>query len=336
MARIKTNAQYFSHDADMRNDLRIKALRRRFSHAGYATWNYLLEVLTDADNFEIDYDGLTQELLASDFEMSVDELREIIEYCRTLGLLQVTEDGERLYSAAHKRRLSSVTELREKRAKAGKAGMASRWGNSNNKSLQQGNKVITPDNNVITTDNEEKENKVEETKEEEMKEEKSNVQYPFSSILACWNVICGSTLPRVKTLNDDRRRKIKCRCQEWGGKSCEEWLAQAQELFERVIASDFLRGANKFGWTATFDWLFENSKNWVKVAEGNYDNGRSSIGAQQQRTQSGITLGAGEYIEPCSGRRTYGTGKVTIPPTAPARPSERHCWDASSQSWILL
>lgn len=32
----KNNAEYFSHDADMRNDVKVKALRRRFSHTGYA------------------------------------------------------------------------------------------------------------------------------------------------------------------------------------------------------------------------------------------------------------------------------------------------------------
>ena len=36
--------------------------------------------------------------------------------------------------------------------------------------------------------------------------------------------------------------------------------------------SKFLKGDNKRGWKASFDWLFENDKNWVKVYEGNYDN----------------------------------------------------------------
>ena len=52
MARPKkNNAEYFTHDADMRNDVKIKALRRKFSHTGYAVWNYLLETLTDSDFF---------------------------------------------------------------------------------------------------------------------------------------------------------------------------------------------------------------------------------------------------------------------------------------------
>ena len=37
-------------------------------------------------------------------------------------------------------------------------------------------------------------------------------------------------------------------------------------------ASDFLKGYNKYGWKATFDWVFKNSENWIKILEGNYDN----------------------------------------------------------------
>ena len=35
-------------------------------------------------------------------------------------------------------------------------------------------------------------------------------------------------------------------------------------------ASSFLKGDNDRGWKASFDWIFENNKNWVKVFEGNY------------------------------------------------------------------
>lgn len=331
MARpTKNNAEYFSHDADMRNDVKVKALRRRYGHTGYAVWCYILETLTDADRFEVDYRALNQELLAADYDVTVEQLREIVDYCCTLELLQLTEDRCYLYSEAHKRRLADVVALREKRSRAGKLGMAARWGGGgDNKAYQSNNTVITPDSKGKESKQEEKKGK--ETKGKESK----SMQYPYSDIVALWNDICGGVLPRVKALNDNRRQKIKCRCEEWG-KDKEAWLQQARELFERVASSDFLRGGSKAGWTASFDWLFENSKNWVKVIEGNYDNDRSARGAQQQRTQAGMTLGVGEYIEPQTGRRTYGSGKATIPPTAPARPSERHSWDKATNSWILL
>lgn len=90
MARPKkNNADYFSHESEMRNDVKIKALRRKFSHTGYAVWNYLLEVLTDAEGFSIRWEELDIELYAADFDLDVSELVDIVNYCMKLGLLQI-------------------------------------------------------------------------------------------------------------------------------------------------------------------------------------------------------------------------------------------------------
>lgn len=48
-----------------------------------------------------------------------------------------------------------------------------------------------------------------------------------------------------------------------------------------------------------------------------------------------VTLGVNEYID-ANGRRTYGTGKATIPQSAPPRPGDKHTWDEASKNWILL
>lgn len=107
MARpIKNNADYFSHDADMRNDVKIKALRRKFSHVGYAVWCYLLEVLTDSDFFEIEYNELNTELLSADFDISTKEFKEIIDYCIKIELLQL--ENNMLFSTNHKKRFAAL------------------------------------------------------------------------------------------------------------------------------------------------------------------------------------------------------------------------------------
>ena len=91
MARPKkNNADYFSHESEMRNDVKIKALRRKFSHTGYAVWNYLLEVLTDAEGFFIKWEELDIELYAADFDLDTSELTDIVNYCIKLGLLQLS------------------------------------------------------------------------------------------------------------------------------------------------------------------------------------------------------------------------------------------------------
>lgn len=108
----KNNADYFSHESEMRNDVKIKALRRKFSHTGYAVWNYLLEVLTNADGFSISWNDLDIELYAADFDLETDELTDIVDYCLKLGLLQM--DGDMLFC---ENLISSFSSLMNKRGR---------------------------------------------------------------------------------------------------------------------------------------------------------------------------------------------------------------------------
>lgn len=112
MARpSKNSAEYFSHDADMRNNRKVKALRRRFSHKGYAVWCFILETLTDADYFEIKFDEVTQDLLAADFDITNEELQSIVAYCVKIRLLQMK--GDTLYCDALKQRFEVLVEKRK-------------------------------------------------------------------------------------------------------------------------------------------------------------------------------------------------------------------------------
>jgi hypothetical protein len=93
MARpIKNNADYFPHDADMRNDPRIRALRRKFGIEGYGVYSMLLEFLTDSDYFEFKNDSLSLELVAGDFDIETDKLTTILQYCFQLDLFQLSQE----------------------------------------------------------------------------------------------------------------------------------------------------------------------------------------------------------------------------------------------------
>ena len=330
MARpIKNNAEYFSHDADMRNDIKVKALRRRFGHKGYAVWCFLLESLTDAENFVLNRDAVSVELLAADYDVSVEELTGIIEYCVKIELLQISDD-DLLYSAAHQRRFNGLIQNRERKRQNRNIGKADTGGNGDVMARQNPSETTSVDGNGDAKHS----SKGKESKEEEKKEKESKVVVPYAAVIELWNTVC-SAYPKVVKLTDSRRTKIKLRLGEFSGDP-EQWLPMTRQLFDRVQASNFLHGDNRNGWSATFDWLFENSGNWVKVMEGNYDNKGGYRPAQQRvTTTSGVTLGVGEYIDE-TGRRTYGTGRATIPLDAPARPSERYSWDAGSKTWVML
>lgn len=317
----KETVDYYPHF--VKGGRTIFILESKYGNDGYAFWFKLLEILGDAEGHYYDCSVPNNwAYLLAKTRCSEDTAKDIINSLLALGKIdsKLWNDRQVIWCQHFVDNLSSVYKRRNIEAPTKpsfcdeKPQRASVSVNENHSKRE-----------LIDT---------EITKEKESREKKRI--YPYQDIVALWNEICGNCLPKVKALNENRRQKIKCRLDEWS-KDSGEWMTKAQELFERVITSDFLRGNNNTGWAATFDWLFENPKNWVKVIEGNYDNNRGAKGSQhQQHTKTGITLGVGEYIEPLTGRRTYGTGKATIPPTAPARPSERHSWDSVSKSWVLL
>lgn len=94
---IKQNVEYFLHGANMRNDVKVKALRRKFGHTGYTVWCYLLETLTDANGFELNFNDVSIELWAADYDVTPELLREIIDYCCLIGLLQCNDDKTRVW-----------------------------------------------------------------------------------------------------------------------------------------------------------------------------------------------------------------------------------------------
>lgn len=299
MARPKkNNAEYFSHDADMRNDVKIKALRRKFSHTGYAVWNYLLETLTDSDFFKVEWEDISIELLAADYDVSVSELNEIVEYCTKIGLLQ--KDGDTLYSAAHQKRFTPLLANRERK-----------------RVMDGNNSAETPENGVPASHNpteadrgsesgnpkphsKGKESKGDESKGEEKNGEKKD--FDFSFCLPDYLPVLQNWL----TYKRQRRETYKTQ--------------QSLEALYRKLHT--LSGGD-----------VEIAKMMVEQSQANNWAGLFELKGDAAASQN-LKLGCGERIE--NGRRTYGTGKATIPMNAPPRPSERHAWDSSTQKWIML
>lgn len=127
MAR-QDSFHYFAHNADTRNDLRMKGVRKKFGLAGYALYNMLLEVLTAQKDLCIDIEE-TGELLAADFGVRMERLKNFIDYCVSIHLLAL--DGSLLYSESLRERFAETKakaeELSAVRAEAGKRGAAKRW-----------------------------------------------------------------------------------------------------------------------------------------------------------------------------------------------------------------
>lgn len=84
-------------------------------------------------------------------------------------------------------------------------------------------------------------------------------------VLRLYHDRCPS-LPKVLKLSDKRKMKIRVRFEEM--RFDYETL---QQVFDKAEASSFMRGDNNRGWRADFDWIFNNSTNWLKILEGKYD-----------------------------------------------------------------
>lgn len=85
-----------------------------------------------------------------------------------------------------------------------------------------------------------------------------------SDVLEAWNDLakdCG--LPTVKKLNATRKRQLKARLKE---NTLDEW----KQAFAAIERSPFLKGENKTGWRASFDFLLQPSS-FTKLIEGQYD-----------------------------------------------------------------
>lgn len=166
----KENADYFSHDSGMRDDPKIKAVRNKYGFKGYAVWCYLLEVLTNADHFQIEWDDMQRELLAADFglEGGGEELGEMVKYFRRLKLFRLDENGI-LRCVNLEKRLDGVVQDRKRK----REWIEKRWKdtpekllNSNVSEVLDGNnEVLDRNNGVLDVKNHTKESKVKESKD---------------------------------------------------------------------------------------------------------------------------------------------------------------------------
>lgn len=95
-------------------------------------------------------------------------------------------------------------------------------------------------------------------------------------VVELWNQIC-SRCSKVVGLSETRAEKVRCRLDQMSG----DKEATIRNLFAKINASDFLclgsgSGEHK-NWRVTFDWVFKNDTNWLKVLEGKFDNDANGL-----------------------------------------------------------
>lgn len=257
---------YFSHDANARNDEKILAVRMRHGAEGYGVYFMILERMRDSKDYihVKDYN-----IIAFDLRVSNALIKSIVE---DFGLFVFTEDGMHFYSESFKERMIPLENLREQRRKAGL------------KSAEKRAKTTTVERPLNDRTVKNQQSKVKESKEKNTPngvcenpvdlspENPKNERLDFREIINIYHSVCES-FPKVEKLTDARKNKIKKRVLELHKQFPEaNYKNVLANIFQKMEDSDFLRGNNKTGWKATFDWVFQNEQNWLKVYEGNYKN----------------------------------------------------------------
>ena len=133
---------------------------------------------------------------------------------------------------------------------------------------------------VATIEERKKERKEEYNKSPKGDYESSTPDSIYATIRELYNSVCGS-YPRLVKMSDARKKAINARLKT--GYTLDDF----QTLFKKAEASDFLKGANKRNWSATFDWLICDS-NMAKVLDGNYD--AKGSGANESEPTNSVRL----------------------------------------------
>jgi len=90
------------------------------------------------------------------------------------------------------------------------------------------------------------------------------IDIPFKEIKNSFNEICSDI--QIKDITPKRKTKVATRWKEQP--DLNYWI----EIFKKVQDSDFLKGKNDRNWKCSFDWIFENDTNYIKIDEGKYSN----------------------------------------------------------------
>lgn len=135
--------------------------------------------------------------------------------------------------------------------------------------------------NINSLEGEEEEDKEKEIERDikvlsDFSPEKSPEPHP-ADIVNLFNSICKS-FPQVKQLTENRKKAIKARLRTYT-------LADFETVFRNAESSAFLKGKNKRNWSATFDWIL-NDSNFAKILEGNYSDSKAEHVQTMRRMDS--------------------------------------------------
>ena len=259
---------YFSHDSNARNDEKILMLRAEHGWEGYGIYWLLIEMMFESTDTCLYHSKTKGIAVANNIDITL--LQSVITTCIEEELF--ISNNDKFFSQSLDRRKQNMLNLRKKKSEAGKKGMASRW-ESNNTDITQ---LKQSNNTDITKHNKGKERIVKDSIVKESKKDKepkgsmsiANTN-DLQSILDYWNQ--HSKLKDITQITPKRKKFLEVRIKENG-------IDSIYTTIDNCGLSTFMRGDNNKNWIASFDWVFGNPNNFIKVLEGNYVQDKDSKG----------------------------------------------------------
>ena len=272
---MKELTSYFPHDSNARNSDKLIRLRMRHKASGYGVFFMILERLREEPEY----------MSVKDYNMIAFDLREDASLIKSViedfGLFVFTEDGKYFYSESFKKRMGYKDDKSKKRSEAGKKGVAKRWGKKEseisnatefiaNATENDSNAIAKVEKTIASKGKKRKENNIGDSNESLVcgTSQPHAEHIDYSELVKFFNEETKGVFGTVRTpLSDSRKGMINARIKSYGKKTF-------ADMIHRAYQSDFLKGQNKKGWTASFDWLIKPT-NFEKVISGNYDNKNS-------------------------------------------------------------
>ena len=83
----------------------------------------------------------------------------------------------------------------------------------------------------------------------------------YSGLMEYYNTTFKDRLQQIRSMTDVRKKAVKARIAQYGKES-------VRSVFNLILQSPFLLGANDRNWKCDFDWIFKQA-NFTKILEGN-------------------------------------------------------------------
>ncbi len=272
----KEGLDYFPFDIDLFQDIRIRKLIKYQSGKAITVYALLLCIIYK-DGYYVRWDKELPFIISEQTGFEEAYVLEVINSCLKLGLFNeelYTSDGI-LTSKGIQERYKKICDLCRRKSEISEFSLISSEETGFSSEETGFSSEEMPINSAKSTQSKVKKRKENITVDSNESPVCATCQphderIDYSELVKFFNEKTQGVFGVIRMpLSDKRKGMINARIKTYG----KETFAQ---MIQKALNSDFLKGQNKNGWRASFDWLIRPT-NFEKIISGNYDNRNDTI-----------------------------------------------------------